>query len=189
MLYKGKPLARVTLHVVGSHNVYNALAAISAAHAIGYSVPDAVRGLKNFNGIARRFERKGIAYGKTVITDYAHHPDEIRATIGVAREIFPSVAVVFQPHTYSRTKALAAEFAAALSTADSVILTPIFPARETDDLGVSSKTIADLIAPEKNCTCCNSLDESVTLSKELTEKAVIFMGAGDINIAADMLVT
>lgn len=188
VLYRGKPLARLSLNAVGAHNVYNALAAISVAHTIGYNTTLATRGINEFTGISRRFERKGIAYGKTVITDYAHHPDEIRATITVAHEIFPSVAVVFQPHTYSRTKALASEFAAALSDADKIILTPIFPARETDNLGVSSKTIAELTNPEKNCTCCNSLDEAVALSKKLDEKAVIFMGAGDINTAAEKLI-
>lgn len=188
VLYKGKSLTRLSLSAVGAHNVYNALAAISAAHTIGYNIALATHGINDFTGIPRRFERKGIAYGKTVITDYAHHPDEIRATIAVAREIFPSISVVFQPHTYSRTKALAEDFAAALSGADSITLTPVFPARETDDLGVSSKTIADFIPPEKKCTCCGSLDEAVKLSKELTEKAVIFMGAGDINLAAEKLV-
>ena len=183
VLYKHKPLVNVKLNVVGSHNVFNALATIAAAHILGFNVSRAAQAMSSFGGLPRRFERKGITLGKTVISDYAHHPDEIRASIAVAKEIFPSVAVVFQPHTYSRTKALAREFADALSTADEVILTPIFAARESDDLGVSSKTIADCIIGT-NCTCC-SVDEAIEKCKSISEKAVIFMGAGDIDGAAD----
>ncbi len=189
VLYMEKPLTKADLNVVGAHNVKNALAAIAAAHVLGCNALEAARALEKFTGLKRRFECKGIAYGKTVISDYAHHPDEIRATIECAKEIFPSVAVVFQPHTYSRTKALKSEFADALCLADSVILAPIFPAREKDDLGVSSQTIVDCSEQlRQKCKTVSSLDEAVVECKSLTEKAVIFMGAGDIDKAADLFI-
>lgn len=183
-----KRRAAVGLSVAGGHNVYNALAALAAADLCGIGGATAIKGVGGFGGIPRRFERKCIAYGKTVITDYAHHPDEISATLDVAREIFPSVAVVFQPHTYSRTRALLDGFAAALGKADTVILAPIFPARETDDLGVSSHDIAKLLRERgKRAYCFDTMPEITLACKTLTEKAVIFMGAGDIDKAADRL--
>lgn len=182
-----KRRAAVSLSVPGEHNVYNALAALAAADMFGIGA-SAVKGVNGFSGIPRRFERKCIAYGKTVFTDYAHHPDEITATIKLAREIFPSVAVVFQPHTYSRTRALLNEFAAALGKADTVLLAPIFAARETDDLGVSSDDIAKLLRENgRRAYCFGTMPEIVLACKTLKEKAVIFMGAGDIDKAADRL--
>lgn len=183
-----KRRAAINLSVAGGHNVYNALAALAAADVMGASASAAIKGVNGFDGIPRRFERKCIAYGKTVLTDYAHHPDEITATINVAREIFPSVAVVFQPHTYSRTRALLNEFADALENADTVLLAPIFPARETADLGVSSGDIAKLLREKgKRAYCFDTMPEIVLACKTLKEKAVIFMGAGDIDKAADRL--
>ena len=94
--------------------------------------------------MGRRFDVKGEADGVTVVEDYAHHPTEIRATITATRERFPAgkVIIVFQPHTYSRTKALLSDFSSALSLSDRVILVPIYAARESDDLGVSSDDVA-----------------------------------------------
>ncbi len=185
----GKRAARVSLSVPGEHNVYNALAALAAADVCKIPLPTAARALGAFHGVPRRFERKGIAYNKSVFIDYAHHPDEIAATIKTAREIFPSVAVVFQPHTYSRTKALFDGFVDALCFADTVILAPIFSARESDDLGVSSADIcASLLARKKHAISCESIEKAVDAAKPLTEKALIFMGAGNIDKGATMMI-
>ncbi len=185
----GKRAARVSLSVPGEHNVYNALASLAAADVCKIPLPVAARALGAFHGVPRRFERKGIAYNKSIFIDYAHHPDEIAATIKTAREIFPSVAVVFQPHTYSRTKALFDGFVDALGTADTVILSPIFSARESDDLGVSSADIcAALIAKGKRAQNCDSVTEAVDAAKNLKEKALIFMGAGDIDKGATLMI-
>ncbi len=185
----GKRNAVVNLSVPGEHNVINALAAVAAACECNLPLTEILPGLGKFTGIARRFERKGIAFGKTVFTDYAHHPTEIAATISTAKEIFPSVAVVFQPHTYSRTKSLMDEFASALTTADTVILAPVYPAREQPIPGVDSHALCRKIVQNKErAYCFDTFSEIIEVSKQLKEKAVIFMGAGDIDKVADMFI-
>lgn len=185
----GRKQARVRLSVVGEHNVYNALAAVAAASCCGLSLNEILPKISAFCGIARRFERRGNAFGKTVFTDYAHHPTEITATINAAKEIFPSVAVVFQPHTYTRTESLMDEFATALSLADTVILAPIFSAREMPTAGVSSHALCrKIVQKTDHAFCFDTFAEIISHSKTLREKAVIFMGAGDINTVADMFI-
>ncbi|MFQ6058905.1 MAG: UDP-N-acetylmuramate--L-alanine ligase [Anaerolineae bacterium] len=138
-------LGPFSLGVPGRHNVTNALAAIVVAWLLGLDV-DQVRGtLARYRGTRRRFEVKGVVRGVTVVDDYAHHPTEIRATLAAARERYPGQAlwVVFQPHTYSRTRFLLDDFARAFDQADHLVVTAIYAAREHDDLGISS---ADLVA-------------------------------------------
>lgn len=132
----------VELHVPGRHNVSNALAACAAASEMGITPEVIAQGLSDFTGTDRRFQYKGSIDGVTVIDDYAHHPTEIKATLLAARN-YPHqrIVCVFQPHTYSRTKAFLDDFADALSLADMVVLADIYAARETDDLGVSSRDI------------------------------------------------
>ena len=122
----------VELQVPGRHNVLNALAALSAAHQLGYSLAQASAALGKFQGTGRRFEVLGEAEGIVVIDDYAHHPTKIRATLAAARLRYPSrrIWAVWQPHTYSRTRLLLAEFAAAFEQADEVVVTAVYPARE-----------------------------------------------------------
>lgn len=177
--------ARITMPVVGEHNVYNALAALAVADACELNPSSAASGLNKFGGIARRFERKGVAFGKTVIVDYAHHPTEIAATLACARELFPSVAVVFQPHTYSRTQSLMDGFVSALAAADTVVLAPVFSARERTG-EVSSHTLCrKIVELNERAYCFDTFAEIVDYCKSLKEKAVIFMGAGDIDKAAE----
>lgn len=186
----GKRRARVELSAVGEHNVYNALAAIAAASECGLSMTEILPAVSGFTGISRRFERKGIAFGKTVLTDYAHHPAEIDATIRTAREMFPSVAVVFQPHTYTRTRALMDEFARSLAAADTVILAPVFSAREKPIFGVTSQALCVKTAQlNRRAYCFDCPSEIIDKCKSLREKALIFMGAGDINTYADMFIS
>lgn len=177
---------KVNLSVVGMHNVYNALAALAAADKAGVPLFQAVQGISHFTGIPRRFERKGIACGKTVFCDYAHHPDEIKATIAAARELFPSVAIVFQPHTYSRTAALEDEFVDALNGADTVVFAPIFAAREKNICGASSHSLCRKLVERKQKTFCfDTFAEIISFCKTINEKALVFMGAGDIDVACD----
>lgn len=134
----------VSLQVPGEHNVINALGAIALADAIGISHEQSAASVHNFKGTDRRFEYKGVVDGITVIDDYAHHPTEIEATLKVAQKIeHNTLWVVFQPHTFTRTKAFMKEFAQALSMADKIVLPDIYPARETDNLGISSATLCE----------------------------------------------
>jgi UDP-N-acetylmuramate--alanine ligase len=123
---------QVTLQVPGQHNVLNALAALSVAYVLGLPLPLAARALGDYRGARRRFELRGEVNGVLVIDDYAHHPTEIRATLAAAQERYPKhpVWAVWQPHTFSRTQTLSAEFAAAFGDADHVIITDVYAARE-----------------------------------------------------------
>jgi len=178
------PFTRITLHVPGRHNIANALAAIALADELSVSSAIMQKGFSTFCGTERRFEYKGMLGGVTVIDDYAHHPTEIRATLHTALG-YPhnKIWCVFQPHTYSRTKAFFHEFAAALSLADKVVLADIYAARETDTLGISSMKLADEI--KKNGTDAYyfpSFDEieNFLLQNCIHGDLLITMGAGDI---------
>lgn len=180
----GREAGRISLGVPGEHNVYNALAVIAAADALGIPREAAAAGLKRFTGANRRFEKKGELGGVTIIDDYAHHPQEIAATLAAARN-YPHKKLwcVFQPHTYTRTRAFLDEFAAALAAADEVILADIYSARETDTLGVSSRDIAVRLAESgAQVVYLPSFDEIETfILKNCSEgDLLITMGAGDI---------
>jgi UDP-N-acetylmuramate--alanine ligase len=184
LLVDGEKKDRIALHVPGEHNVKNALAAIAAAMELKIDPSVYEKGLSSFGGAERRFEKKGELRGITVIDDYAHHPQEIEATLSAALH-YPHkrIVCVFQPHTYSRTKALMPEFIKALSVADQVVLADIYPARETDTLGVSSKDIADGINEGGgSAVFIPSFDgiETYLLENLIPGDLCITMGAGDI---------
>ena len=127
-----KELPRITLHVPGKHNIGNALASIALAMEMNLPYEEITLGLSDFGGAHRRFEYKGNYNGATVIDDYAHHPTEISASLAAARNYSHNrLIVVFQPHTYTRTKAFLDDFAKALSVADQVILAKIYAAEKT----------------------------------------------------------
>ena len=174
----------ISLSVPGEHNVSNALAAIALADALFIDRSCTVSALSAFHGTDRRFEYKGVIGGVTIIDDYAHHPTEITATLQAAQN-YPHKALwcVFQPHTYTRTKAFLPEFAKALSLADKVVLADIYAARETDTLGISSRTLqADIEKLGKTCYYFPSFDEIENfLLENCTEgDLLITMGAGDV---------
>ena len=184
LLIDGVKADTVTLGVPGMHNVYNSLAALAAADEVGVSLEDVKAGLLAYTGTHRRFEKKGELNGVTIIDDYAHHPQEIAATLSTAKN-YPhrEIWCVFQPHTYSRTKSLFDEFAEALAMADHVILADIYAARETDDLGISSKMLADAIASHGADTYF--FPTFAEIEKFISETCIngdllITMGAGDI---------
>lgn len=136
----------VRLSVPGRHNVLNALAAISVGRELGVAWPDMARGLSSFQGVERRFQKRGEANGVTVIEDYGHHPTEIAAAISAARPIAKrQLIVAFQPHRYSRTQALMNEFGPAFSGADDLVLADIYSASEDAIPGVSLDALASAV--------------------------------------------
>ena len=184
LVVRGEKKGRLTLGVQGEHNVYNALAAVAVSVENGLSYEVISKGLASFTGTERRFERKGVINGVTIIDDYAHHPQEIEATLTAARN-YPHNRIwcVFQPHTYSRTKAFLSGFAEALSLADCVVLADIYAARETDTLGVSSEDIVKLL--QKEGVKAWYLPTFPEIEKFILEHCIpgdllITMGAGDI---------
>ena len=142
-VYDGKVFAPVRLRVPGRHNVLNALAALASGLALGVPADSLAPGLAAFGGVERRFQRIGEARGVLVVDDYAHHPTEIRATLAAARASLPGrrLVVAFQPHLFTRTRDFADEFGAALSGADEIFLTEIYPARERPIEGVTASLI------------------------------------------------
>ena len=137
----------LTLNVPGRHNALNATAALAALVSLGYDAAAAAAALETFSGVGRRFETKGEARGVLVIDDYAHHPSEIAVTLRAAKERFPDrrLWAVFQPHTFSRLKALLPDFAASFQDADRVMILDVYAARETDDLGIASADLVRLL--------------------------------------------
>ncbi|MCM1162425.1 MAG: UDP-N-acetylmuramate--L-alanine ligase [Roseburia sp.] len=175
---------KITLGVTGEHNVLNSLAAIALADLLGISRETTAGALLSFHGTDRRFEVKGRLGEITILDDYAHHPTEIRATLQAAQK-YPhkDIWCVFQPHTYTRTKAFLNDFASALSLADHVVLTDIYAAREKNTIGISSMDLLKEI--EKLGTdCCYfpSFDEieNFLLENCSQNDLLITMGAGDV---------
>lgn len=184
LIRRGKADVRIKLGVTGEHNVYNSLAVIACAELLGVSLENTLEALRDFGGTKRRFEKKGVCRGITVIDDYAHHPREIAVTLQAAKN-YPHRRLwcAFQPHTYTRTKAFLDEFAEALSLADEVILADIYAARETDTLGVSSADIAERIAAKGvRAHYLPTFDEIEKFILENCNEGdlLITMGAGDI---------
>ncbi len=183
-LHKDQYLGNITLHVPGRHNVSNALAALAASMELGISFGDIASGLSKFHGTDRRFQYKGEVNGITIIDDYAHHPTEIAATLSAAsnyphRELW----CVFQPHTYTRTKAFLHQFAQALSMADHVILADIYAAREVNTIGISSLDLkAELENIGKSAYYFPTFEEieKFLLKNCMHGDLLITMGAGDV---------
>lgn len=183
---------RISLGVPGEHNIYNALSAIALADLLSIDFSAVSSALLNFGGTQRRFEYKGTLNGTVIIDDYAHHPTEITATLNTAANCpHKSLWCVFQPHTYTRTKAFMNDFAKALSLADHVVLADIYPARETDDLGISSKTLQkEIEALGTKCSYFPSFSEieNFLLKNFSPGDLLITMGAGDVvNIGENLL--
>ncbi len=184
LMYKNRALGPVSLSVPGIHNVSNALAACGLALELGISLEHIQSALAGFEGPERRFEYKGSLGGITIIDDYAHHPAEITATLTAAQNYGSHrIICVFQPHTYTRTRAFMDEFAASLSMADLVVLADIYAARETDTLGISSRNLQEKLQNlGKECYYFPSFDEieNFLLNKCINGDLLITMGAGDI---------
>lgn len=180
----------IALQVPGAHNVANATAAIVALTTLGYPVEDAIRGVEAFSGVGRRFEHKGAVGGVDVVDDYAHHPDEIRATLLGTADRYPGRrrVVVFQPHTYSRTALLLDQFAGALREADVPVLLDVYPAGEENTWGVTSRTVADRMGGDVPVLA--TPDDAVAWMTDHVEPGdvVLTVGAGDVTVIGDRLV-
>ena len=192
-LYRdGAFVDRITLSVIGIHNVSNSLAAVAEAYLRDIPAEVIKRALLSFTGTERRFEKKGVREGVTVVDDYAHHPTEIAATLHAAlgyphKRLF----VVFQPHTFTRTLALREEFVQALSIADVVVLADIYAAREVDDGEISSRDLAeDLRKMGKESYYFPSFEKIVEFLKKncVNGDLLITMGAGNVvNVGISLL--
>ena len=187
-------LGAVEVTMPGLHNVKNSLVAVGFGLAMQIPFETVARALGTFPGVHRRFERLGTWRGAWVIDDYAHHPTEVVATLEGARQSYPEarVHVVFQPHLFSRTRDLAAEFGAALLGADHALVTAIYPSREKPIPGVSGDMVVDEARSRghRAAVFCPTREEVVEALVERVREGdvVITMGAGDINRLASQLV-
>ena len=188
IMYKGKLFTKVTLHVPGEHNIKNALAATAACICLGVK-PYAVKyGLAGFNGAGRRFEFKGKFNGADVYDDYAHHPGELCALLDAVQELnYKRTVLVFQPHTYTRTKALFDDFVTQLRRPDVLLLAEIFAAREKNTIGISS---ADLAAKVEGSEFLGSFPELENRLREIARPGdiILTVGAGDVYKIGESLV-
>jgi UDP-N-acetylmuramate--alanine ligase len=181
------------LNIGGMHNIENALAAITIAKALNIDTAKIKKAVANYKGVKRRFEYliKNIGRNNSrqfvFIDDYAHHPEELKALIGSAVQLFPSMkcTVVFQPHLFTRTRDLAEGFAAALDMANEVILLPIYPARELPIEGVSSDMIATRM--KKASVQIMTKEEYVEYMDANSIGLLITAGAGDIDTIVPLL--
>jgi len=184
VMHHGKEVMNVHLNVPGMHNVSNALATVALTELMELPQDAVLVGLRKFGGANRRFQYKGKLDGITIIDDYAHHPTEIQATLSAAANYaHDRLVLVFQPHTYSRTKAFLQEFADVLSQADILVLADIYAAREKNTLGISSKDLLALVK-EKGTECYYfpSFEEieKFLLKNCMNGDLLITMGAGNV---------
>ena len=192
----GVELGRIELHVPGRFNVYNALAAIATALAYDISFLNIQNAFEKYFGIWRRFEK---IYDKeiVVISDYAHHPTAVAATIAAARDFFPDrrIVTVFQPHQHNRTKNLFEQFVEALSVADVIVLPEIFEVTGREELTDRDVSSHDLVAailarsPEKEVHYAKDLTKTMETVKKIVrvDDLVLVMGAGDVYTIADKI--
>ena len=183
----GEKYCHLDMGVLGRHNALNALAAAAAAWQLGIDGEAVSRGLESFHGAGRRMEYKGSYHGAKVYDDYAHHPDELAATIEAVRSLGGKrLVLAFQPHTYSRTKALFDDFVRELKKPDVVVLAEIYAARERNTVGISS---ADLAKKVPGSVFCETLPEVTEFLRRVVQPGdiVLTMGAGDIFRAGEAL--
>lgn len=187
LVQEGAYLCHIRLAVPGRHNVLNALAAAAAALFMGIPSEIIASGLSRFDGAERRFDYRGECNGAKVYDDYAHHPGELHTLLSTAQSLgYQRIICAFQPHTYSRTIAFFDDFIKELSRPDRTVLMEIFPARETNDTGISSKDLADRIP---NAIYCSTLEETEAALRSLAQPGdlVLTVGAGELNLVAKRL--
>ena len=192
----GERRGLVELDVYGRHNVLNSLAAAAVARWLGHDAHEAARTLKDFGGVRRRFQLKGERAEIRVVDDYAHHPTELSATLDAARStvsVGERVIAVFQPHRYSRTRALYWEFGKSFSSADAVLITEVYGAGEMPQPGVNGKLIVDAICEtpgHPDVYYIPQMDAISGVVRDISEKGdlVLTLGAGDISkVGEDLL--
>ena len=191
--YKGEKLGKVELIVPGLFNVYNSLAAVAVARELNLDFATIKEGLKSFSGVQRRLEIKGRVGEITIVDDYGHHPTEIKATLAAMRQIWKDrLIVVFQPHRFTRTKALFDEFTQAFGGVDILILNDIYPASEEPIAGINSKVLCEAIrkAGQTHVEYIPSAEATIEyLLKTVKEKdTVATIGAGSIYKIGETLI-
>lgn len=196
VIYQGNKLCNIELSIPGEHNINNSLAAFACCHNLGCPIDKIVDTLQSFKGTQRRFDIIGTtSKGIKVVDDYAHHPEEIKATLKACTNVpHNRLWSVFQPHTFTRTKALFDEFIDAFDCADKVIITDIYAAREKNIYQIKSSDLVDEIKkhhPDKDICYLSSFEDIKTkICKDaLPNDLVITMGAGDIYKVAGMIVS
>ncbi len=194
VVHQEKPLGEMRINMPGDHYVQNALAAIAAGMELDVPFDSIKRGIESFEGVGRRFEIKGTAKGVTVIDDYGHHPTEIAATIRAARRnLKKRVFVLFQPHRYTRTQALAEQFGRCFDEAEAVMVADIYPAGEAVIPGVTSDLIVAAIKRHghADASYAASFDEMIDAVAGRIEPGdiVLTLGAGDIYKAGERLLS
>ena len=188
VIYRGELFTHVELHVPGEHNVKNALAAAAAAIALAVDPRAVSDGLAAFRGAGRRFEHKGSYHGAEVYDDYAHHPGELQALLSAARTLgYERIICAFQPHTYTRTRALFDDFVRVLREPDVTLLAEIFAAREVNDIGISSRDLSQKIPGSEYYA---TLPEVTERLRQLARPGdlILTVGAGDIYTVGEALV-
>ncbi len=178
----GEAVGAIRLALPGRHNVLNSLAVVAMADWLGVPFEPTQEALARFSGVERRFEIKGEAGGVVVVDDYAHHPTEIAATLAAARNRYPErrIWAVFQPHTFSRTRALMQQFAVSFADADKVLVLDIYAARETDNLGIDSSDLLSLMQHPHARHIGSRRQAAGYLSEHVRPgDLVITLGAGD----------
>ncbi len=193
VFYQGRHLGEIDLSLPGRHNVQNALAAVAVGLELGLSFTAIKEGLLRFTGVRRRLEVKGDRGGVLVLDDYAHHPTEIRATLQALRAAYPTrrLVILFQPHRYTRTKALFEDFVKAFDQADVLMVTEIYPASETPIPGVTGERLYAALKKRRGKETYFAETKEVLLARVLSLLAsgdvVVTMGAGDIYRVAEAL--
>ena len=188
ILKRGTHFCHVELSVAGRFHVYNALACAAACDLCGMTAEEIAKGISTFTGASRRMERKGTLGGAQVYDDYGHHPTEIKATLGGAKELSDGRLIcVYQPHTYSRTYALLDEFATAFEAADRVLFMDIYAAREQNEWGVSSALLAERVGSHAVYGGSPQRTAELLMREVRPEDTVVIMGAGDIYKIYDYL--
>ena len=189
--YQNKNLGRFQLSIPGNHNIYNALAAIASSLILGVPIDKVQENLGRFKGTHRRFDILGKLETVTIVDDYAHHPTEVKATLEAAtRYPHNRLWCIFQPHTYTRTKALLNDFASSFFSADTVIITDIYAAREKDTGEIHARDLAEAISHyHDNVHYYSSFEDIVAYARNhiQPEDLILTMGAGDIFKVGEML--
>lgn len=184
--FQGQELGRIAFRMPGKHNVLNALAVMAVALELGVPFRTIVGGFRNFSGVQRRFQLRDEVAGVMLIDDYGHHPAEIRATLAAAKSGWKKrVVAVFQPHRYSRTRALFDDFLTAFYQADILVVTPVYPAGEAPIEGVDAQSLATGIREHghHDVSYCASLEDAAAYLAEEVKSGdmVITLGAGNVN--------
>ncbi|MDY7033470.1 MAG: UDP-N-acetylmuramate--L-alanine ligase [Thermodesulfobacteriota bacterium] len=193
VLHCGTSLGKIQLQMPGIHNVYNALATISAALELDLDFKTIQEGLNDFTGIHRRFQIKGQYKDILIVDDYAHHPVEIKTTLSAAKNGWKKrVIAVFQPHRFSRTKDLYEDFLVAFYQADILIVTEIYPASEDPLPGIDAKTLSDGIKEHghKNVSFISDKGKIASHLMDILEEGdmILTLGAGDVYKVGDALI-